>query len=1496
MSISVAELTASLEMQIKGFSEATAALNTLATNFSAATSKMDDSLKKVTSSHEKTATAAKNTATVVEESSDKSANAMTKQNNILFNMDQAVKKFGASAALVWPESTRELQVLNGVFEKAKAELTSQVLTYEQLSAVQNTFNATLNRSQAVMKQQVMLDKMDATEKRAVASALLAQENALARSNQRWQNLIVSVNKSNLTDEQKVNVLRQLETEYKKLENILNSGVLTKPQLYGAMNQFATVTGGASREIKMAGPNINSFTQGMNNMGKAATLAMGPLSGVVARVTAFDYLLKEIGAKQAAFAAGVVGLGVVWYKSVENAAAFELGVAKTSAALSLSQMQTNLMRKQLLGLSQDSGVTTEALNKIALSAGQAGVSFSNLTGFTRVVAQLTKTTNLTAEDAADSLIKLANVTKFPLENIQHLGDIITKVGQSSVGGEGQVLHLATEISKAGQSFGFTAEKAIAWGGALADSGQESEAASTAIVAGMQKIMAVIDGGGEKFSELAKFIGMTDEALEKTFKEDGTKVLQIFLEKLGQVSNGVDKFRTLQEEGIINVRTTRVLSALATVWQRLSLHMKEATDITQNAGTLQNKYNSIMDTASQKNQKMITHFQNISILLGSAVLPAMKWFQDVIIKITNNAEGLAIGLGAISAALAVIAGKWTISFLFTQLTTILVACEAWIAKTNASMAVATTSTESFSVAMGTLNKAFMKFLPYLLLYAGYKLLIEKQVDDTKALSDAQEDFNKKYGRTLELMKSAYEAGDSIMFKKTIGEASNAIFELNKQIDANKAKRWGGSFVDEMNATKDVQNSWWADPVGNLIGGSIKGSFDLINKGLDQENAKLAAMKDKWGEVLAEFGVTITSKAGQIFQAIQNMNDKVLSALTLSTYTLFNRLDGAMESAAIMAQKGAAAGKRQLEINAVITPEVNKLKNYDSEKGIREYAKTLHDMGEGKSYSFSTDQVKSVSGILDNKGLSKDEKLKQSKALIISYLTDVGGQIVDTEHKINKADQEVTSFGKHTENASKRIASLFDTLSAQSGSLQAQMSAIAKGDETAFKMQEAEAANLVKIQRIKQDLGDYGVAALKKYNDEHKNTKLTMDQFITTLVEAETLKELDKEATQNYSKALKELANASVDVQTKMNKLNLELMNFNKSDMDKKVNSLVTDMLSGIQKVIDEQTVSINVKTSELGDKNLTQAQRKGIEDQVIAAQAIREKAEKQLQQTLPGATNLAKRSAALEFVNGKKSGTTGGTIDDLVNQEKDYKKVYDFINKERATDLEHAAEYNAALLVLDEAYMSAKLALWDNAAQSMTAGIAAMFGKQNALYKAAFAIEKGFAVAKAALSLEVAIAKAWELGWPAALVAVPSVIAGVGGLMSAIGSINMANGGFVSGPGGSKSDSIPARLSNGEFVMNAAATSKNRSILEAMNSGAGVGASSVGGSSPNIVIQNFGTSKNFETQVTENDIRIICRDEDNKNTRKILHQEAGDANSQFRKILNKNLRVTRKIGSN
>lgn len=84
--------------------------------------------------------------------------------------------------------------------------------------------------------------------------------------------------------------------------------------------------------------------------------------------------------------------------------------------------------------------------------------------------------------------------------------------------------------------------------------------------------------------------------------------------------------------------------------------------------------------------------------------------------------------------------------------------------------------------------------------------------------------------------------------------------------------------------------------------------------------------------------------------------------------------------------------------------------------------------------------------------------------------------------------------------------------------------------------------------------------------------------------------------------------------------------------------------------------------------------------------------------------------------------------------------------------------------------------------------------------------------------------------AAMAAATATAPMVAGAISAASSslAAFANGGYVSGPGTGTSDSIMARLSNGEFVVNAAATKRNRALLEAINSNERVSVAGGGGS--------------------------------------------------------------------
>jgi hypothetical protein len=77
---------------------------------------------------------------------------------------------------------------------------------------------------------------------------------------------------------------------------------------------------------------------------------------------------------------------------------------------------------------------------------------------------------------------------------------------------------------------------------------------------------------------------------------------------------------------------------------------------------------------------------------------------------------------------------------------------------------------------------------------------------------------------------------------------------------------------------------------------------------------------------------------------------------------------------------------------------------------------------------------------------------------------------------------------------------------------------------------------------------------------------------------------------------------------------------------------------------------------------------------------------------------------------------------------------------------------------------------------------------------------------------------------------------------------ATGGYITGPGTATSDSILARLSNGEYVINARATARHRQLLEQINSNRFASGGYVGGGSVSI-------PSSLQARFSANDLALL-----------------------------------------
>lgn len=193
---------------------------------------------------------------------------------------------------------------------------------------------------------------------------------------------------------------------------------------------------------------------------------------------------------------------------------------------------------------------------------------------------------------------------------------------------------------------------------------------------------------------------------------------------------------------------------------------------------------------------------------------------------------------------------------------------------------------------------------------------------------------------------------------------------------------------------------------------------------------------------------------------------------------------------------------------------------------------------------------------------------------------------------------------------------------------------------------------------------------------------------------------------------------------------------------------------------------------------------------------------------------------------------------------------------------------------------------------------MAGKHSAAYKVMFAVSKAFAIADSIVKIQVAIANALALPFPANIPAIAQVAALGAGIVS---NIMAVTGSFQSGgwTGDGAVDQIAGVTHGKEFVVKAGPAGRHRKMLESINAGRDPGAalatraaagglgsgSGRGADRPlNVKVQNFAPGVRHEVRpgLTRDDVIIIAREE-------APRAVAGDLdrpNSKVRKSLARN----------
>lgn len=344
-----------------------------------------------------------------------------------------------------------------------------------------------------------------------------------------------------------------------------------------------------------------------------------------------------------------------------------GVAKTT---DLTDEELAAMSDSIKALSTEIPATTEEIAAVTEAAGQLGIQKDALLDFTEIMTMLGTATNMTADEAATSLARFANITGMATDNYGRLGSVIVDLGNNFATTESEIVAMGTRLASAGKLAGLTEPEIMALAAAMSSVGIEAEAGGTAMTQTLNAIEKAVAKGGDDLAEFARIAGMSSEEFSSAWKNDAMSALTSFIGGLGKLDEqGESTVLVLEDLGLTGIRQSNMLKALGLAADQMTGAVNTANTAWQQNTALTNEANKRYATAQSRLTMMQNAYNNLKVAIGDAYTPALSEAYGVGTKVLNEITkfvqanpgvvaaitGLSAALGAAAVAAATFALK-------------------------------------------------------------------------------------------------------------------------------------------------------------------------------------------------------------------------------------------------------------------------------------------------------------------------------------------------------------------------------------------------------------------------------------------------------------------------------------------------------------------------------------------------------------------------------------------------------------------------------------------------------------------------------------------------------------------------------------------------------------------------------------------------------------------------------------------------------------------------
>lgn len=532
-----------------------------------------------------------------------------------------------------------------------------------------------------------------------------------------------------------------------------------------------------------------------------------------------------------------------------------------------------LRQAAIDFSTTHVTSADQILSIQAIGGELGVAVDDLETFAETVSNLEVATDLDADEAATALGQLDNImSDLNGDTMPSFSDALVRLGNNGASTESQIVEIAKRIGAMGSIVGMSTPEVLAWASSIASTGQNAEAAGTAISNTMSDLETAVAGGGEALEAFAQVSGMSAQEFADTWNSDPSTAMKSFIEGLVRIEDsGGSADATLQDLGITAVRQKQAIEGL----------MQTIGGLDENLQMSNNAWNGVSDqwgeagdAASEAEKKAegfsgaISRMQNVAQVLASelgesltpmidAVADALgelgQWFASM----PDSFKQFVAGSGAITAAL----GPFLLfSRAISSMKKDLTAFRATMSAVSSALGVAESSTSALTGTLGGL-KGGLVGLGVAVAAVGLTAFISTAAeaareaenfskatdgladatDRAQGLNDLTVDIEDYGNKAIEASKSTDELAESIAQSvDTINENTAAAETQVAQLTA--AQQIINKYAGQTDLTADAQGrlEWAIGLVNDQLGLSITAT-DVANDSYTNQEGVVSDLTD-------------------------------------------------------------------------------------------------------------------------------------------------------------------------------------------------------------------------------------------------------------------------------------------------------------------------------------------------------------------------------------------------------------------------------------------------------------------------------------------------------------------------------------------------------------------------------------------------------------------------------------------------------------------------------